>query len=156
MRDWVGPFSARQILERCMDKSIPRCPESGSAYLVSRCAWISEPTLRCQPLYVGGNTGSSSRFYTRIGDLLADLFGFFTDETGHHSGGQSLHRWCRENHVDPLRLYLAWVRRCTCHHCLEIDLVRELSPALNRKAPARCPNHAGSLGAPVKRRPAPN
>lgn len=142
MRNWVGPFQVGRVLEHCIDKSVPRPPEMGTAYLVSQSSWRSAPTHRCQPLYVGGNTGSPSRFRTRIGDLLADLFGFFSENTCHHSGGKSLHQWCRKNQVSPLQLYLAWVRECTCHRCLEIDLVRELSPALNRKAPARCPIHA--------------
>ncbi len=141
IREWVGPFEVRGLLAHCIDDSMPLPPESGSAYLVSCHSWISDPDARCEPLYVGGNTGQSARFRTRLGDLVADLFGFFGGETGHHSGGQSLHRWCRENRVDPLTLHLAWVNRCSCHRCLEIEIVRELSPVLNRKAPARCGVH---------------
>jgi hypothetical protein len=40
---------------------------------------------------VGGNTGGAARFCTRIGDLVADMHGFFGNETGHHSGG--ITRW---------------------------------------------------------------
>lgn len=141
-RDWLGPFSVRDLLALSTDKSNPLPPESGSAYLVSRKIWSGQPTHKCMPLYVGGNTGKSARFRTRLGDLLADAFGFFGGGTGHHSGGQSIHRWCRDNRVNPLDLYLAWVARCRCHRCLEIELVRELSPILNKKAPARCSVHS--------------
>src|SRR4051794_19543171 len=37
----------------------------------------------------GGTTGKSERFRTRVGDLLADLFGFYTTTTGHHSVGDT-------------------------------------------------------------------
>ena len=141
-REWVGPFLVQDLLAHSIDDSIPLPPESGSAYLVSRRAWSESPTDGCAPLYVGGNTGRSARFRTRLGDLLADAFGFFGRDTGHHSGGQSLHRWCRENRVNPLNLYLAWVAQCPCHRCLEVELVHELSPILNKKAPARCSVHS--------------
>lgn len=140
-RKWIGPFLVRDLLAHSIDDSIPLPPESGSAYLVSRKSWGGRPSGKCLPLYVGGNTGQSARFRTRLGDLLADAFGFFGGETGHHSGGQSLHRWCRDNKFNPLGLYLAWVARCSCHRCLEVDLVRDLSPVLNKKAPARCIAH---------------
>jgi len=146
-REWVGPFLVRDVLAHSIDDSIPLPPEQGSAYLVSRNTWSGVPSGKCVPLYVGGNTGQSARFRTRLGDLLADAFGFFGADTGHHSGGQSVHRWCRDNRVNPLRLYLAWVARCSCHRCLEVNLVRELSPILNRKTPARCRVHGGSAGA---------
>lgn len=140
-REWVGPFKVQELLAHCIDNTLPLPPDSGSAYLVSERSWRSEPTARCKPLYVGGNTGQSARFRTRLGDLLADAFGFFGDETGHSSGGRSLHAWCREHAVSPLGLYLAWVDHCTCHRCLELELFRELSPLLNKNAPARCKVH---------------
>ena len=148
MRDWVGPFEVRELLAHCIDEALPLPPESGSAYLVSRHTWRGEPTPRCEPLYVGGNTGQSARFRTRLGDLIADLFGFFGAETGHHSGGMSLHRWCREHQVSPLALHIGWLDRSSCHRCLEGDLVRELAPVLNRKAPAGCRMHRYQLGHP--------
>jgi hypothetical protein len=146
-RTWIGPFQVRELLTRCLDESFPRPPVSGSAYLVSRHAWAGVPDAACGPLYVGGNTSRSPRFRARVGSLIADLFGFYSERAGHHSGGQSLHRWCRANDVQPLDLFIAWVDPGACHRCLEIDLERELSPALNRKAPARCEHHSLSRGA---------
>ena len=139
--NWVGPFRIKDLLSASVDGRLPRPPESESAYLVSRYAWIREPNEKCKPLYVGGTTGRSARFRTRIGDLLADLFGFFGTESSHHSGGRSLHQWCKENKVNPLQLYIAWVRKTRCHRCLEISLVNKLNPSLNKKSPARCPKH---------------
>jgi hypothetical protein len=34
------------------------------------------------------------------------------------------------------------VSSCPCHRCLEIRLFEELSPALNRIRPTRCPEHS--------------
>jgi hypothetical protein len=59
-------------------------------YIVSRRQWSKTPTDAAEPLYVGGNTGGAARFCTRIGDLVADMHGFFGNETGHHSGGITL------------------------------------------------------------------
>ncbi len=138
---WVGPFSISELLNHSTDGSIPLPPESDSAYLITRKSWRDSPSHSCGPLYVGGNTGQSARFRTRIGDLLADMFGFFGEETGHHSGGQSLNRWCREKGISPMDLHIAWAKHTRCHRCLEINLVRELSPELNKHAPARCRIH---------------
>jgi hypothetical protein len=62
-----------------------------SPMLVTRRGWRSRPTPKCEPLYVGGITGKSQRFRTRVGDLLADIFGFYNGKhtrIGHHSGGR--------------------------------------------------------------------
>lgn len=138
---WVGPFTIEQVLRHSTDESFSRPPESGSAYIVSVDSWRRRPTIDSRPLYIGGTTGRSKRFRTRIGDLFADVFGFFGEETGHHSGGQSLHRYCRENHIDPLRLYIAWVKLAECHRCLEVDLYSKLRPMLNRRVPLKCSDH---------------
>lgn len=139
---WVGPFRVRDMLARCLDDGFPKPPKTGSAYLVTIKRWVSHPDERSGRLYVGGNVGASERFRTRIGDLLADAFGFFTDKTGHSSGGQSLHHWCKEHHVNPLTLYVAWVLGTDCHRCLEVRLFRELSPRLNKVAPSKCSKHS--------------
>lgn len=140
-REWIGPFEVQRLLDHCIDGGTPMPPESGSAYVVTQRLWKGSPKADCGVLYVGGNTGRSGRFRTRLGDLLADAFGFFGGGTGHSSGGQSVHAWCRENQVNPLRLHLAWVNRCRCHRCLEIELFRELSPLLNKVTPSRCRVH---------------
>lgn len=141
MCKWVGPFKVQDLLTHCIDDTLPLPPEARSVYLVSQHPWHTKPSQDCGLLYVGSNTGRSARFRTRVGDLLIDSFGFFGGETGHSSGGQSLHQWCRKNHVNPLELHLAWVQQCHCHRCLEIELVNDLSPVLNKIKPSRCSTH---------------
>src|SRR5207302_830702 len=51
-------------------------------------------------LYVGGNTGDSDRFITRVGDLIADMLGFWGEQTGHHSGGIRLWEYCHKNRIN--------------------------------------------------------
>jgi hypothetical protein len=139
---WVGPFQVRKLLESCLDSTtVPKPPASGSAYLVTKTGWQSNPTAESVPLYVGGNTGKSARFRTRLGDLLADAFGFYTFETGHHSGGQHIHDWCKKNEVNPLDLHIAWIAGTECPRCLEDRLYRGLSPRLNRMVPSKCKAH---------------
>jgi hypothetical protein len=138
--NWIGPFQIREILDRCTDPERAVAPESGGIYLVSDAAWNGEPDKACRPLYVGSNTGRSARFRTRLGDLLADLFGFFGAETGHHSGGQHLHRYCVESGVHPLDLYLAWAV-VGCARCDENAVFDQLEPRLNRSRPSRCDLH---------------
>lgn len=99
--NWRGPCKIGDYLDNAItrtpswDKLWP--PSSNAVYLVSLKRWKKKPTRNCVPLYVGGTTGKSRRFCTRVGDLVADLFGFYVPgHTGHHSGGQSLHQWCYE------------------------------------------------------------
>ncbi len=87
---WTGPFRISDLLAACMDDDHAWPPASKGVYLVSRDDWQDSPSSACHPLYVGGNTGDSQRFCTRIGDLIADLHGLWDGGTGHHSGGQSL------------------------------------------------------------------
>ena len=142
---WVGPFQVSALLNSCLDKRAPRPPNSGSAYLVTRKAWRSGPTAKCEPLYVGGITGKSQRFRTRIGDLLADAFGFYNENNriGHHSGGRHLHEWCRKHRVNPLNLYVAWIKGTRCHRCLEIRLHDLLDPTENVNKPSSCKDYSG-------------
>jgi hypothetical protein len=139
---WIGPFQIRSLLEHALDSDGIRPPEHGSSYLVTLYGWSDRPLSDSGILYVGGITGGSARFRTRIGDLIADMFGFFTSTTGHHSGGQHLNSWCIAEKVHPLDLYLSWVEGATCHRCLEVRMHRTLKPQLNRVVPARCRTHA--------------
>src|SRR5580700_4006719 len=94
---WVGPFQIKTYLENAIEDGVwtRRWPcERGGVYLVSECQWEGSPTTDAHVLYVGSNTGESSRFVTRVGDLIADMHGFYGTKTGHHSGGQTLWRWC--------------------------------------------------------------
>jgi hypothetical protein len=143
---WIGPFQILKLLEAASDPNAIWPPERGSAYLVTQRAWRGNPKPASGPLYVGGITGKSDRFRTRIGDLLADSFGFYTKATGHSSGGKHLHEWCRKNRVRPLDLYLSWVEGTRCHRCLEVRLHRVLHPQLNRNLPSHCATHHRTPG----------
>jgi hypothetical protein len=150
---WIGPYQVRFLLESCLEVDARHNPpDNPSAYFVSQFTWQSFPTIDCVPLYVGGITGDSPRFRTRIGDLLADAFGFYNHDNpriGHSSGGQSIHSWCSKYHVVPLDLYIAWIGQTDCHRCLEFNLHcfwdAELRKAgrklLNRRTPPECPDH---------------
>jgi len=135
---WVGPFTVEAMLRGCCDRDHPKPPESSSVYVVSLHPWAGCPTSSAGILYVGGNTGSGMRFRTRIGDLIADLFGFYTDTTGHHSGGYSLHRHCEANGLDPMTLRIGWAEHAPCGRCLEVEMVQALMPLLNKKRPPAC------------------
>jgi hypothetical protein len=142
---WVGPFQMRNLLDELSHPKAIWPPQGCSAYLVTHHYWDGNPTHASAPLYVGGVTGKSDRFRIRIGDLLADMFGFYGSKrgVGHHSGGRTLHEWAMQNQIKPLDLHLAWVEDVDCHRCLEVHLHDRLRPALNRATPSRCTIHAG-------------
>jgi len=98
------------------------------------------PALESGP---NGLQADTRRYMVRtwLVDLLADAFEYSSGDTGHRSVGQSIQQWWRDNRLNPLNLHLAWVARCRRHRCLEVELVRELSPTLNKKASARCSVH---------------
>lgn len=153
---WRGPFRIQTYL----DNSISNDPvwqerwprERDAVYIVSEHEWQQHTDPAAHILYVGGTTGSSSRFVTRIGDLLADLFGFYGVETGHHSGGQTLWKWCNHRRVPPATLWLAW-GTSTCARCAESFLYRTLPKAArddfdeqglrNKIEPPVCPRRCG-------------
>lgn len=138
---WVEPITVDKLLDRVAKDWTEAPPESNGVYVISVKPWKGEPCTACDPLYVGSNTGNSFRFRTRMGDLVADMFGFYGTTTGHHSGGQSLNTFCREEGLSPRALYVGWARDCECARCTEIQLYERLYPRLNKKRPARCPNH---------------
>ena len=138
---WVGPLTIESLLDECLVKPVWP-PESGGVYLVSRGNWNVRPNEECFPLYVGSNTGKAPRFRTRVGDLVADMFGFF-GSTGHSSGGRSLHAYCCEEQVNPKRLYIGWADNCSCLRCAENYIYDWLDPKLNKNRPPRCQNHRG-------------
>lgn len=138
---WHGPYRIRDLLENVVHDDRLRPGDDAGIYVVTCRGWDGTPSVESCVLYVGGNTGKSKRFPTRIGDLLADTFGFFGSETGHHSGGQSLWEWCRQERVNPLDLYIGWRTGVRCGRCAEARAYERLAPKLNKKRPARCKNH---------------
>jgi hypothetical protein len=148
---WTGPFQIQTYLENSISRDINWWPpERDAVYVVSERAWTVAPEESAHILYVGGNTGESNRFVTRIGDLLADLFGFFGGGTGHHSGGQTLWEWCNANGVVPTKLWLGW-GTSDCARCAE-KLLYETFPKApkgafdkqglrNKISPPACPDH---------------
>jgi hypothetical protein len=151
---WSGSFRISELLARCMEEDQPWPPAGSGVYLVSRYAWTGSPGAECEPLYVGSNTGESQRFCTRIGDLIADLHGFYDGGTGHHSGGQKLWTWCRDNKVHPGALYLGWgTSEDWCDRCAEVTLAKQLvrswaerAPLLNGNRPPACRAHGCYVG----------
>ena len=90
---WIGPFQVKDYLANAINSGVwdERWPcVRDAVYLVSEHPWRLRPTDSTHVLYVGSNTGRSSRFVTRIGDLIADIHGSYGGGTGHHSGGQTL------------------------------------------------------------------
>jgi hypothetical protein len=138
---WIGPYTIDELLDGMLNKTIPKPPDSQSVYLISLKSWTTTPTSACAPLYVGSNTGKSKRFRTRVGDLVADAFGFFTEETGHHSGGQSINDFCKQNGLNPKTLFIGWLFQCKCVRCEERALFKSLTPSLNKNWPAACSVH---------------
>jgi len=141
LTSWIGPFQLRAYLEKTIDDDQVWPPDSGGVYVVSSLAWNGQPTKEDDVLYVGSSTGKSDRFITRIGDLIADMLGFWGEQTGHHSGGIRLWEYCHENRINPLDLFLGWQVERPCVRCGEYDLFITLAPKLNRKRPARCSVH---------------
>lgn len=139
---WIGPYTIDELLNSFLIPLHLRPPESKSVYFISKNQWNGEPTNDCNPIYVGSNTGESMRFRTRIGDLIADMFGFFGAETCHHSGGKAIHKYCNVNNLNPKKLYIGWVENCDCVRCTENNLYTQFqSFLLNKKRPPRCNEH---------------
>jgi hypothetical protein len=143
---WTGPFRIADLLTNCGRDPSVRPPEHSGVYLVSKRSWTQTPKAQCEPLYYGSNTGHSARFRTRIGDLIADMYGFWCEATGHHSGGQSLYKWCLESRVSPGDLYLGWATsESWCSRCVELDLSRRFEGSrptlLNKIRPPKCADH---------------
>ncbi|MFZ5587086.1 MAG: hypothetical protein ACOZHQ_14295 [Thermodesulfobacteriota bacterium] len=140
--EWVGPYSFKELLENCISEGKNWPQPSNGLYLVTKHAWHGEPTKKAEALYVGSNTGESNRFVTRIGDLVADLFGFFCEDTGHHSGGIRLYeQYCKNENIHPFTLHLGWTNGGGCPRCLENELYDKLKPSYNKKRPPYCPDH---------------
>jgi len=142
---WTGPYRVRDLLARCMDPKQHMPPDANGVYLITSRAWRLRPTAKAEPLYVGGNTSERARFRIRVGELILAMHGLYEK----HSGGRSLHAWCRRERVPPGDLYIAWATRDPwCGRCAEIDLANALAPdwskrapLLNKVRPGRCARH---------------
>lgn len=135
---WRGAYQIGTMLKNCLNGEYPWPQETRGVYVVSRRGWRKTPK---HVLYVGGLTGTSDRFLTRIGDLIADVYGFYGSTTGHHSGGQSINKWCIDSNVHPSDLFLGWKTHVQCLRCAETQAYTEFSPLLNRKRPPCCMGH---------------
>lgn len=142
---WVGPYKLRDLIENCMEEDQEWPHATKGAYLVSVKSWEGEPGESASALYVGSSGENSNRFCTRIGDLVADMLGFYDGNTGHHSGGQKIWEWCRKQETNPLDLYMAWKTHVQCVRCEEnyyydkFDGDSANTTLLNAIRPAACP-----------------
>jgi hypothetical protein len=74
--------------------------------------------------------------------LVADIFGFWCDDTAHHSGGMSVYNYCYKHRINPKLLYIGWLEGCRCVRCTENALYDRYQPLLNRNRPPKCKVHA--------------
>lgn len=129
---WTGPFRIADLLARSIDDAQPMPPHADGVYLVTRRTWKRAPSPACVPLYVGGNTTERARFRKRVGELILAMHGLFDK----HSGGRSLHAWCRRERVSPGDLYIAWATgKRWCNRCAEIEIATILAPEWSKRAP---------------------
>lgn len=148
---WTGPIRVERLLKNVTDRTVPLPPDANGVYLVSRRKWTGEPCVDSGVLYVGSTTGKSNRFRTRVGDLLADLLGFYSEGglTGHHSGGVALNKYCGKTRLDPQGLWIGWLEACCCPRCMEnavydlfVQSITEWRPKKSIRRPSRCKLHA--------------
>jgi hypothetical protein len=64
-----------ELIANCLEPDVWP-PEDKGVYVVTVRGWSGAPTRAAEVPYVGP-TGQSRRFRTRIGDLVADMFGFW-------------------------------------------------------------------------------
>ncbi|MCF8721780.1 hypothetical protein [Nitrospina gracilis] len=152
---WVGPFTIKQLLENCHNCEQEWPPDTNGVYVVSLKKWRGQPKRSSEVIYVGGNAGKSKRFATRIGDLFADIFGFYGGGTGHHSGGQAIYEFCNSKRTPPLELFIGWKKYLidpkvkssrfhNCPRCQELKLYEQfkgIGDFLNKYRPRKCKKH---------------
>lgn len=155
--EWSTPMRVGELVDRSATDYRVLPPRSNGVYLVTEASWsVSgsdcwEAIRTAGALYVGGNSSNSERFRTRIGDLLADLFGMYargrpgetgdgkSTGTGHHSAGQTLNLWCWLNRKSAADLHIAWQSASACPRCGEWEAFWRLRPdLLNVRTPPRC------------------
>jgi hypothetical protein len=132
--NWMGPFKINEILDDCLTHMRPWPEEVGGIYLISEKPWSEKPAKECAPLYVG-STERSGGLRERTGELIVTMLGFFgVKGQRRHSGGESLHEYCKNRRLNPKELYLGWME-CDCPTCAEYILYHQLNPKLNRITP---------------------
>ncbi len=143
---WIGSYRILNLLEAAITDDHEWPPEDHGVYVVTQTAWNGQPSADDGVLYIGGTTGTSARFVTRVGDLIADILGFYGRETGHHSGGQKIWEYCNHERIHPLDLHIGWFEGCRCVRCAESEAIRVLQPKLNKNAAPACQEHARDGG----------
>ncbi len=138
---WTGPFTVQQLLDDVLDKKLPNIPLSNAVYVITLKKWRVKPKREAFPIYVGSTTGKGERFKTRIGDLIADIFGFFGGPKAHHSGGKRIYQYCIDNDIHPSTLFIAWKAKCKCTRCRELHYYKTLRPTLSKRKPPACKLH---------------
>ena len=135
---WYGPYQIAQLLTHTVGEGAWLPPDNGTVYVVTR---TDQRVQQINPLpnvlYVGGIT-AQNRFRIRVGDLIADMLGFFSENLPtRHCAGPKVRCWCQLHGVNPSELYLWWKTE-GCPRCEEIIAFDELHPKLNKKRPNRC------------------
>jgi hypothetical protein len=106
-KGWNPPKQLRWWFENCMKPGV-RWPGHKGVYVVTGKSWVAAPSERSDIWYVGTVKNDSGRLCTRVGDLIADMLGFFSDKNGHHSGGQSIFYLCDKLGIHPGDLWIGW------------------------------------------------
>src|SRR4051794_1218230 len=110
--EWIGPYTIGELLAKSLSNDI-YYPLTKSVYLISVRQWGKVPTKESFPLYVGSNPKNEDYFKARLGLLIGGIFGFY-EEHSFHSGARKIFNYCRENNIQPLNLYIGWLRRADC------------------------------------------
>jgi hypothetical protein len=139
---WEGPFRLRDLLDRPggADSNAflgKRAPRLGGIYVFSSKLWKGRPKGL---LYIGSaHSTEHTTLRHRIGAEVIAALGFSGG-----TGGVLLSKYCRENGINPLDLYVAWqiLESCPVPDELRLfDLQKaKLSPELlyRRPPPSRC------------------
>lgn len=140
---WMRPCKLRELMDQNGGFDPDTLPERSGLYVFSSTPWDRKPT---NLLYLGsGHATASTNLRHRVGNEVASALGFHGVVAGAGHGGVLLSKYCRENNISPLDLYLGWrtlpnnvcpvpdeQQLYDCHH-------NKLSPhLLNKKRPSSC------------------
>ena len=138
---WHAPHQIGRLLCNTTNEGVEFPPNNGTVYVLTRTRRFAQQEHGLpNVLYVGGRR-AENRFRIRIGDLIADMLGFFYEHRPtRHCAGREVRDWCRSHGIDPSRLYLWW-KTGGCPRCGEITAFDDLHPKLNNRRPPRCDQH---------------